>query len=400
MPSHDATEPVLALDDPDFYLDDPHMAFRRLRATAPVYWCDTARLWAISTYADILHVSRHPESFCSGRGVLIHDRLRSGALTEAPLSILYMDPPHHNRYRKLVSSAFTPRMIGGLEPRIREIARRSLAAIAPGETHDFVEAVSVPLPMLVIAEMLGVGAEEMASFKRWSDAIIAAADTGASPESMQHVGELFAYFYAKLEERRAEPRGDLLSALAAAEVDGERLTDEELLMFCMTLLVAGNETTRNLISGGARALMEFPDQRRVLVEDPTRIPRAVEEMLRWVTPIRSFARTATRDTVLRGQCITAGDYLLLLYASGNRDEDSFGPTADLFDAARPTEPIHLAFGFGEHFCLGASLARLEVRVLFEELLARFPAFTPAGDVVPLRSTLMNGLERMPVRFGA
>ncbi|HSV05563.1 MAG TPA: cytochrome P450, partial [Candidatus Binatus sp.] len=383
------------LDDPDFYLADPHAAFRWMRERAPVYRCERARLWAISKHADIMRVSRNPEIFCSARGILINDGLRGETPMEVPPSIIYMDPPQHNRYRKLVSRAFTPGMVAGLEGRTRAIARESLDAIRSGETHDFVETVAVPLPMLVIAEMLGVAAEDRGTFKRWSDAIIAAADTGTSPESMQHVGELFAYFYAKLGERR----GRLLSALAAAEVDGERLADEELLMFCMTLLVAGNETTRNLISGGAKALMEFPDQRRALVENPDRLPGAVEEMLRWVTPIRSFARTATRDTEIRGQRIAAGDYVLLLYASGNRDEEVFGPTADVFDVARPAEPMHVAFGFGEHFCLGASLARLEARVLFEELLGRFPDFSLAGEIVPLRSTLMNGLVRMPVTFG-
>jgi len=389
------TPSALALDDPDFYLADPHAAFRWMRERAPVYRCERARLWAISKHADIMRVSRNPEIFCSARGILINDGLRGETPMEVPPSIIYMDPPQHNRYRKLVSRAFTPGMVAGLEGRTRAIARESLDAIRSGETHDFVETVAVPLPMLVIAEMLGVAAEDRGTFKRWSDAIIAAADTGTSPESMQHVGELFAYFYAKLGERR----GRLLSALAAAEVDGERLADEELLMFCMTLLVAGNETTRNLISGGAKALMEFPDQRRALVENPDRLPGAVEEMLRWVTPIRSFARTATRDTEIRGQRIAAGDYVLLLYASGNRDEEVFGPTADVFDVARPAEPMHVAFGFGEHFCLGASLARLEARVLFEELLGRFPDFSLAGEIVPLRSTLMNGLVRMPVTFG-
>jgi cytochrome P450 len=392
------TPSALALDDPDFYLADPYAAFRWMREHAPVYRCERARLWAISKHADILQVARNPQTFCSARGILIHDGLRGETPMEVPPSIIYMDPPQHNRYRKLVSRAFTPGMVAGLEGRIRAIARESLDAIRSGETHDFVEAVAVPLPMLVIAEMLGVAAEDRETFKRWSDAIIAAADTGTSPESMQHVGELFAYFHAKLGERRGRPHDDLLSALAAAEVDGERLADEELLMFCMTLLVAGNETTRNLISGGARALMEFPDQRRALVENPDRLPGAVEEMLRWVTPIRSFARTATRDTEIRGQRIAAGEYVLLLYTSGNRDEEVFGPTADVFDVARPAESMHVVFGFGEHFCLGASLARLEARVLFEELLARFPDFSLAGEIVPLRSTLMNGLVRMPVTF--
>jgi cytochrome P450 len=309
-----------------------------------------------------------------------------------------MDPPQHNRYRKLVSRAFTPGMVAGLEGRIRAIARESLDAIRTGETHDLVETVAVPLPMLVIADMLGVAAEDRETFKRWSDATIAAADTGQTPEAMEQVGELFAYFYGKLGERRERPQQDLLSALAAAEIDGDRLADEELLLFCMTLLVAGNETTRNLIAGGAKALMEFPDQRRALVGHPDRLPGAVEEMLRWVTPIRSFARTATRDTEIRGQRIAAGDYVLLLYASGNRDEEVFGPTADVFDIGRPADVQHAAFGFGEHFCLGASLARLEARVLFEELLDRFPDFSLAGEIVPLRSTLMNGLVHMPVTF--
>ena len=388
-----------ALDDPDFYLADAHVAFRWMREHAPVYWCERARLWAITKHADIMQVGRNPETFCSARGVLINDSLRTPTPMEVPPSIIYMDPPQHNRYRKLVSRAFTPGMVAGLEGRVRAIARESLDAVRSGETHDFVETVAVPLPMLVIAEMLGVAAEDRETFKRWSDVIIAAAETGPSPESLQHLGELFAYFHAKLAERRHRPGADLLSALAAAEVDGERLADQELLMVCMTLLVAGNETTRNLISGGAKALMEFPDQRRALVEDPALLPGAVEEMLRWVTPIRSFARTAIRDTELRGQPIAAGDYVLQLYASGNRDEEVFGPTADVFDITRPTEQAHAAFGFGEHFCLGASLARLETRVLFEELLARFPDFSLAGEIVPLRATLMNGLVRMPVTFG-
>ena len=388
-----------ALDDPDFYLADPHAAFRWMRERAPVYRCERARLWAISKHADIMQISRDPETFCSARGILIHDGLRGETPMSTPPSIIHMDPPQHNRYRKLVSRAFTPGMVAGLEGRIRAIARESLDAIRSGETHDFVDAVAVPLPMLVIADMLGVAAEDRQTFKRWSDAIIAAADTGTTPESTEHVGELFAYFHGKLGERRERPQNDLVSALAAAEMDGDRLADEELLMFCMTLLVAGNETTRNLISGGAKALMEFPDERRALVEHPDRLPGAVEEMLRWVTPIRSFARTATRDTEIRGQRIAAGDYVLLLYASGNRDEEVFGPTADVFDVGRPTDAMHAAFGFGEHFCLGASLARLEARVLFEELLDRFPDFSLAGEIVPLRSTLMNGLVRMPVTFG-
>src|SRR5262249_16197747 len=191
-----------ALDDPDFYLADPHAAFRWMREHSPVYWCERARLWAISRHADINRVSRDPETFCSARGVLIHDGLRSETAMETPPSIIYMDRRKENRYRKLVSRAFTPGMVAGLEGRIRAIARDSLDAIRSGETHDFIEAVAVPLPMLVIADMLGVAAEDRQTFKRWSDAIIPAPDTPASPQSMQPVGGLVADFHGKLRGRR------------------------------------------------------------------------------------------------------------------------------------------------------------------------------------------------------
>src|SRR5262249_2953203 len=194
-------------------------------------------LAAISKRARIMPVSPSPETFCSARGILLHDGLRGETPISTPPSIINMDPPQHNRYRKLVSRAFTPGMVAGLEGRIRAIARESLDAIRAGETHDFVDAVAVPLPMLVIAEMLGVAAEDRQAFKRWSDAIVASVDTGSSPESMEHVGELFAYFYGKLAQRRDRPQNDLLSALAAAEIDGDRLADDELLMFCLILLV-------------------------------------------------------------------------------------------------------------------------------------------------------------------
>jgi cytochrome P450 len=272
-------------------------------------------------------------------------------------------------------------------------------ALHPGEPVDFVEQVAVPLPLLVIAEMLGVPAADRARFKRWSDAMIAAADLGVAA-SIASVQELFGYFLEALAARRRAPRDDLVSALALAEVEGERLADDELLMFCMTLLVAGNETTRNLIAGGARALIDFPAQRRRLVADRTLLPAAVAEMLRWVTPVRAFARTATADTAIRGQRIAAGDYVVLLYASANRDETVWGPEADRFDVGRAPEAGHLAFGIGAHSCLGANLAVLEAEVLFDELLRRFPDIELATDEpLPVRpSNFIVGLEHMPVRF--
>lgn len=393
-----------ALDDPDFYLADPHAAYRRLRAESPVYWYEPARFWAITKHADIMSISRNPAQFRSRGGVLANNdpvrmaghRLSTMPDAKAP-SIIFMDPPEHNQHRRIVTRAFTPRRIAALEPRMREIARNCVESIEPGEVVDFVDRLAVPLPMLVIAELLGIPTADHDMFRRWSDAVVEAAEV-AQGESIRAIGEMFAYLEERIGERRARPEDDLISVLVSAEVDGEHLETGDLLLFCQTLLVAGNETTRNLISGGSLALMENPDQRELLVADPTLIPDAVEEMLRWVAPITSFARTAVEDCELRGQRIAAGDYLVLLYPSGNRDEEIWGESADRFDVTRGTDVAHLSFGFGQHMCLGANLARLEARILFEELLRRRPSFEPAGEVKRLRSTLMNGIVRMPVVF--
>jgi cytochrome P450 len=391
-----APPPTIAPDDPDWYLGDVHAAYEWLRRESPVHRYEPNDCWLVSRYEDVRRVSRDPATFCSGRGILVHDPVRAGRTS--PTTILQMDPPEHTAYRKLVSRAFTPGAVRRLETRVRELVRESLADVADRDVVDFVEEVAVPVPVLVIAEILGVPASDRADFRRWSDAAILAADDyhgGAAG-----VLELFSYFGRHLEEHRARPRDDVLSQLLAAEVDGRRLTDLELQSFCLTLLVAGNETTRNLVSGGALALAEHPHQRALLAAEPARIAAAVDEMLRWVTPVKTFARTATRDTDLGGRPVAAGDYLLLLYAAANRDEAAFGPTAGRFDVTRPTDPAHVAFGFGEHYCLGAHLARLEARVLFEELLARHPHFELAAEPEPMRSTLMHGMERMPVRLAA
>jgi len=265
---------------------------------------------------------------------------------------------------------------------------------------DLVEALAVPVPMYVIAEMLGVPRADRPRFKRWSDSMIEAGGGRRSAITDAMLGEMLGYFQDVLAERRRAPKDDLVSTLARAEIEGASLTDPEILIFCITLLAAGNETTRNLISGGSLLLMRHPEQRRRLLAEPALLPNAVEEMLRWWTPVHSFIRTATRDTELRGRRIAAGDVLLLLYASANRDEEIWGEEADRFDVGRDhARQRHLAFGFGEHLCLGAPLARLEARVVFEELLARYPRFELAGEPELLHSRLMHGVERLPVVFG-
>jgi cytochrome P450 len=317
-------------------------------------------------------------------------------MEESAPSIIRMDPPAHNRHRKLVIGAFTPRMVAELEPRVRELARESVAAIRPGEPFDFVEKVAIPLPMFVIAELLGVPRSDYDVFRRWSDVMIEAGSSGPRPETVGTVAELFGYMVEKATERRRAPREDVLSKLALAELDGERLSDMELGIFLMTLLVAGNETTRNLIGGGMRALLEHRAQWEKLCADPALLPNAIEEMLRFVSPIQNFARRVQHDTELAGKTLRAGQYVALFYGSANRDESVFGADADQFDITRPSADRHLAFGFGEHLCLGASLARLEARVMFEELLALGPDFALAGTPRKLRSTLVNGVAELPL----
>jgi cytochrome P450 len=393
---------AFAPDRPDFYQGNPHAHFRRLRAEDPVHWYADGPFWCVTRHADVAEISRRPRTFSSAHGTQMNEiprRLRGTALPaeDAP-SIIRMDPPAHNRHRKLVIGAFSPRMVSALEPRVRALARESVASIRPGEPFDFVEKVAIPLPMLVIAELLGVPKSDYEDFRRWSDVMIEAGASGPRPETMATVAELFAYIVARANERRLEPREDVLSRLALAEIDGERLSDPELGIFGLTLLVAGNETTRNLIAGGMRALLEDRTQWEKLVADPSLVPNAVEEMLRFVTPIQNFARRVQHDTEIAGRPLRAGEYVVLFYGSANRDEAVFGADADRFDILRPDADRHLAFGFGEHLCLGASLARLEARVLFEELIARGPGFSLAGPVQRLASTLVNGVVAMPVLF--
>ncbi len=391
-----------APDRVDFYLGDPDSAFRRLRADDPVHWYEDGGFWCVLRHADVQEVSRSPRAFVSSRGTQIFQIAQRGRLTPeqrgvvtAP-SIIQMDPPEHNRHRKLVIGAFTPKRIADMEPRLREIARSCLDAITPGETVDFVETAAIPFPMLVIAEMLGVSNDRSDDFRRWSDAVVVAGAGGFDDAARETLVELFGYLQTVIAERRKARRDDLISVLLDAEIDGERLDDGEILMFCMTLLVAGNETTRNLLSGGAVELMRAPDQWQRLRREPGWLDNAVEEMLRFVSPVRNFARCAARDVELRGRAIAKGEYVVMLYASANRDEAVFGPDAERFDITRESARRHLAFGFGEHLCLGASLARLEARVMWEELLARFTDLEPAGEPEPLPSTLMNGLVHLPV----
>jgi cytochrome P450 len=384
---------------PGYYLrDDYYELLAGLRRDAPVHEFAPGMV-TIARYDDIREISRDPARFCSSMGALVNDPMRS---TERPAnapSILHMAPPDHVGFRKLANREFTPRAIAGLEPRIRDVARAALDRTPDSGVFDFVDLVAAPFPLMVIAELLGIPDGDRPDFRRWSDATIEAADKPPA-ETAEATGELFMYLMQHIETKKAKPGDDVVSILVEAEVDGRSLDRGELLIFLLTLLVAGNETTRTLISGGTLALCEHADQRADLVAEPTLIPGAVEECLRWVTPIQAFARTVTADTEIGGVEVKALDYLVMLYASGNRDEAAFGPTADTFDIRRNSNPPHLAFGFGEHLCLGAALARVEARILFEEMLARHPNYALAGEPEWVASSLVRGMETMPLVWDA
>ncbi len=373
--------------------------------TDPGYYDELARLrreepvrryapnsWTVALYDDVRTVSRDPATFSSAHGVLMNDPMRNGQRIDG--SVLHMDPPEHAPWRALVSRRFTPRAVGSLETRVRAAARAVLAGVPAGEEVDFVDTVAAPFPVLVIAELLGIADADREQFRRWSDSVIDSPDRPG--ENLADLSALFQYLIDLVEARRAEPTDDIASAVVHAEVAGAPVTTREAVGYVLALLVAGNETTRHLVSGSAYALAGHPEQRARLTREPARIAAAVEECLRWVTPIQTFGRTATRATELGGEAIAEGDFVVMLYASANRDEDAFGPTAGMFDVTRPVDAQHLAFGFGEHLCLGAALARLEGRVFLEELLARFPDYRVTAEPELSRSTLVRGATRMPV----
>ncbi len=390
------SKPVIRLLDGGFYATDPFAGFRWMRRHEPVYWDETARLWGISRHADVMHVSAHPELFSSAGG--------SRPDAEPFPTMINMDNPQHNLRRSLVNKGFTPRRVAQHEPLLRATVSHLIDAMLPLGHCDFVQALAAPLPMIMIGTLLGFRAEDRERLQKWSDDMVAGSAAGA-PDDVAAAAAIALVEYreafdAIVADRRASPRDDLMSILANATDDaGDPLDDYALLHESLLLLIGGNETTRNVVTAAMAELARQPDQRHQLVADLSKIPLAVEEFLRWGSPVLNMNRTATQDVELRGQRIRAGDRLLLLYLSANRDEEVFADP-DRFDVERDPNP-HVAFGgHGAHHCLGANLARLEIRVAFEELLRRIPDFTlaPGASVTYAPSNFVRGIEHLEIEF--
>lgn len=373
---------------------DPLPALARLRAEAPVAPHRPTGAWILSRHADVLAASRDPATFCSGRGVLLEE---IGVEYPSPPTMMHTDPPDHTRYRRLVAPAFAPRVVRALEAPIAARARAAVAALPAGEPVDVVAELAVPFPLRIIADLLGVPEDDWPRFHEWSEAAVPGASDRSPDEAAALMGEMTGYLLAAAADRRARPRDDVISLLATVEVGGERLDDDELAMFLVQLLVAGNETTRNALAGGLVAFAEHPDQWDRLRADrsPPALAAAVEEVLRWTTPVVYFLRTTTRGVTMHGVDLPAGTPVVLHYLSANRDEAAFGPTADRFLVDRDPNP-HLAFGAGPHLCLGAALARLELRAVLGALADRFARLEQAGPVERAMSLVIAGHRRAPL----
>ncbi len=383
------------LADGDFYADDPYPTYARLRDEAPVSWCEPGGFWAVASHEAVLAVSTDPGTFCSRQGILV---MEIGVDYDSPPTMMHTDPADHTAYRRLVAPGFRPSVMRATTERVQQRTAEVLDRL-PAGIIDAVEHLAVPLPLLLIADVLGVPGEDLDRFFAWSEAAIPGATDIDPAEQQRLMGECWAYLVERCDERRREPADDLVSVLAHTELDGRRLTDDELVMFLNQLLIAGNETTRNAISGGLAAFCAQPDQWDRLIGDRGLVASAVEEILRWTTPVISFMRTATRDVELAGTPIAAGDPVLMLYQSANRDEAEFGPTADRFDVGRSPNH-HLAFGFGAHFCIGAALARMEIATLVEALLDRGLRPVGRGPLERSASPVIAGVRSLPLELVA
>jgi cytochrome P450 len=379
-----------------------------MRREAPVFWYAPRRTWALSKYTDLRHVTTNPQTFSSAYGLFLHDANKgmspAGELFgDSGEQVGLTDPPRHTELRKVAAPAFTPRAVAKLEAGVKEYCEELIGKIEPGKPFDFVEEVAGKLPIHTACDMLGLPNDRAEEIRFWSDELERVGTTELSPDELAEAVANFSgmndYLLEQFEIKRRNPGDDLISVLLNAELDNDKLSEANVMMFTQTMIAAGNDTTRAMLSGIAATLAEFPDERRKVGADPSLVPNALEEVMRWVTPARGFLRTATRDTEIRGQQIKEGEHVYLMYDAANRDEDTF-EAPETFDVARQENHHQMAFGFGTHVCIGAPLVRMETRVFLEKLIARFPDWELAGKPRRTETVLRSGWLELPVVFGA
>jgi cytochrome P450 len=404
--AHDELLELAPIDSPDFYINDPHPALARIRNEAPVLRYEHLNSWLVTKYDDVKMMSRTPGVFCVAKGIQLNDA-RYGNITdsffpEGAELISTTDPPRHAELRRVIGPAFTPRVVAALTEDLRIFLRGQFDALEPGSEIEVMEKLALRLPIYAVARILGVPGDNVEDLRLWSDEMMKMG-AALSPDELAEVATSFGpmndFFLDILKRKRSDPGQDLLSVLVRAELDGKSINDTNVLMLATATLVAGNETTRTLLGWLAWTFATYPDQFQLLRKDPGLAPAAVDECLRIAPPVQGFLRTATQDTEVRGVPINAGDHLFMMYLSANRDEDIF-PNPNTLDIQRKVESGHIAFGWGQHLCVGAALARLEGRIFAEELAARFSELQIARPPTRIRSVLQNGFVELPMRFAA
>jgi cytochrome P450 len=392
----------LRIEDAEFFYGDVHPVLRRLRQEAPLYRYEPLDMWIASTWEDIRYIGRTPGLFTSNDGILLND-FRHGDVLKSFFpagaeNFALEDPPRHNDLRRVIIPPFGPKVVTRMENVVRGLVAERLDTIRPGEPVNWSGFIAEPVPLIVIALLLGLPIDDLDRIKVWSDAVIemsAATDAEGLAGFAASLAPMGEYFEQKLAQRRRQPEEDLLSTLEQARADG-KISNETVHMMLSGIMTAGNETSRNTMNGTIIALAEHPDEMAKLAADPGKVKNAVEEFLRWVTPVRGFGRTVTEDTEIRGTKLAAGQRVFMFYMAANRDETAF-PDPDVFNVERVMDKPQIAFGFGQHACIGAALARMEIRVLFEETVRRFGRVR-VDEQTRHPSRLINAWNQVTVTF--